>query len=139
MIYVTEDEEDDSNEEESSISNESSLSEEESEEDLEDNETDEKDVSEQQDVNEEFTDVEVKLEPIESTRNKKKLMTNIIDMSVNTNVITLKTTHSDLFKRKTIKTRIFILQIDNKITNVVKTFKKKIRYMMFLLKKIMTK
>ena len=66
-------------------------------------------------------------------------MTNTIDMSVNTNVITLKTTYPDPFRRETTKTRIFILQVDNKITNVTRTFeKRKIRYAMSLLKKITT-
>ena len=61
-------------------------------------------------------------------------MISIIDMSVNVNVITFKTTYSNLFKRETIKTRIFILQIDNKITNTTKTFEeRKVRYTMSLL------
>ena len=48
--------------------------------------------------------------------------------------------HSDSFRKETIKTRIFILQVNNKITNAIKTFKKrKIRYVMFLLRKIITK
>ena len=66
-------------------------------------------------------------------------MTSIINMSIDTNVITLKTVHSDSFRRETTKTRIFILQIDNKITNVTKTFKeKKIRYKMLLLREVTT-
>ena len=66
-------------------------------------------------------------------------MTNIIDMSFSTNVITLKTTHSDSFRKETTKTRIFILQVDNKIINVVETFeKRKIRYVMSLLRKVTT-
>ena len=61
-------------------------------------------------------------------------------MSINTNTITLKTVHPNLFRKETTKTRIFILQIDNKITNVTRTFEeKKIRYIMSLLKKITTK
>ena len=66
-------------------------------------------------------------------------MTSIVDMSTDTNVITFKTIHPDSFKEETIKTRIFILQIDNKITNVTRIFKeRKIRYIMSLLKKITT-
>ena len=66
-------------------------------------------------------------------------MTNIIDMFIDTNVITLKTIHPNSFKRKMIKIRIFILQVNNKITNVIKTFKeRKIRYTMSLLKEITT-
>ena len=61
-------------------------------------------------------------------------------MSFSTNAITLKTTHSDPFRGETIKTRIFILQIDNKITDVTRTFeRRKIRYVMFLLREITTK
>ena len=82
----------------------------------------------------------MELELTRFTRNRKKLMTNIIDMSFNTNAIILKTTHSDLFRKETTKIRIFILQIDNKITNVTKTFeKRKIRYVMLLLKEVTTK
>ena len=46
---------------------------------------------------------------VESTRDKRELIINIIDMFINTNVITLKTTHSNPFRKETIKTRIFIL------------------------------
>ena len=61
-------------------------------------------------------------------------------MSIDTNTITLKTVHLDSFRRETTKTRIFILQVDNKITDVVKTFKeRKIRYIMSLLRKMTTK
>ena len=61
-------------------------------------------------------------------------------MFINTNAIILKTTHPDSFKEETIKVKIFILQIDNKITDVTKTFKeKKIRYVMSLLKKLTMK
>ena len=61
-------------------------------------------------------------------------------MSINANVITFKTVHSDSFRGETIKTRIFILQVDNKITNVVEIFeKRKIRYIMLLLRKVTTK
>ena len=67
-------------------------------------------------------------------------MTSIVDMSINTNAIILKTIHPNSFKKETIKTRIFILQVDNKIMNVTKTFKKrKIRYVMSLLRKVTTK
>ena len=67
-------------------------------------------------------------------------MTSTTDMSVNANVITLKTTHSDSFKKETIKTRIFMLQVDNKITNVTRiSKKKKIRYVISLLKEVTTK
>ena len=82
----------------------------------------------------------MELELIGLIENKKKLITNITDMSVDTNVITLKTVHPDSFRKETTKTRIFILQIDNKITNVVRTFEeRKIRYVMSLLRKITTK
>ena len=67
-------------------------------------------------------------------------MTSIVDMFINTNVITLKTIYSDLFREETIKTRIFILQIDNKIIDVTRTFEeRKIRYVMSLLRKVTTK
>ena len=67
-------------------------------------------------------------------------MTNTINMSFDTNVIILKTIHSNSFREETIKTRIFILQVDNKITNVARTFeKRKIRYVMSLLREITTK
>ena len=60
-------------------------------------------------------------------------------MSVDTNVITFKMIHSNSFRRETIKIRIFILQINNKITNTTRTLKKrKIRYVMSLLREIMT-
>ena len=79
-------------------------------------------------------------ESIRSIENKEKLMTNIIDMSIDTNVITLKIVHSNLFRKETIKTRIFILQVDNKITNVIRTFEeRKIRYIMSLLREMTTK
>ena len=66
-------------------------------------------------------------------------MTNIIDMSIDTNAIILKTIYPDSFKKETTKTRIFILQVNNKITNTAKTFEeRKIRYVMSLLKKITT-
>ena len=82
----------------------------------------------------------MELESIGPTRHKKKFMTSTLDMSFSTNAITLKTTHSDPFKEETTKTRIFILQVNNKITNVVKTFKKrKIRYTMSLLREVTTK
>ena len=58
-------------------------------------------------------------------------------MSTSTNAIILKTTHSDSFREETIKIRIFILQVDNKITDIIETFKKKkICYIMLLLKKV---
>ena len=78
----------------------------------------------------------------ESTRfigNRKEFMISIADMFTSTNVITLKMTHSDSFRGGTIKTRIFILQIDNKIIDVTRTFKeKKIRYVMSLLREVTT-
>ena len=46
-------------------------------------------------------------------------MTSIDDMAIDTNVITLKITHSNPFRKETTKTRIFILQVDNKITNII--------------------
>ena len=106
---TTGDEEDDSSEEESSTSNESSLLKEESGEDSGDNEIDEKDVSKEQDVNKELTSIGMKPEPTGSTRHREKFMTNIIDISFNTNAITLKTVHPNLFRRETTKIRIFIL------------------------------
>ena len=61
-------------------------------------------------------------------------------MSIDTNVITFKTIHSNSFRKETTKTRIFILQVNNKITNIVRIFEeKKIRYIMFLLREITTK
>ena len=67
-------------------------------------------------------------------------MTNVTDMSINTNVITLKAIHPNPFRKETIKTRIFILQVDNKIVDIVKTFeKRKIRYVMLLLREVTTK
>ena len=67
-------------------------------------------------------------------------MTNIDDIFIDTNTIILKTTHSNSFRKETTKTRIFILQVDNKITNVTRTFKeRKIYYVMSLLRKITTK
>ena len=66
-------------------------------------------------------------------------MTNIIDISISTNVIILKTIHLNSFKKETTKIRIFILQVNNKITNVIETFeKRKIRYIMLLLKEVTT-
>ena len=82
----------------------------------------------------------MKLKLIGFIRNRRELITNIIDMFINTNVITFKTIHSNLFKRETIKTRIFILQVNNKITNVIGiSEKRKIRYIMSLLKEVTTK
>ena len=67
-------------------------------------------------------------------------MTNIVNMSINTNVIIFKTIHPNSFRRETIKTRIFILQIDNKIIDITKAFeKKKIRYTISLLREVTTK
>ena len=130
--------EEDFNEEESNISSESLLTEE-SEKDSGDNETDEKDVTEQQNVNEGLIDIGVELESIRPTENREESMTNTVDMSTSTNAITLKTIHPDPFRRETIKTRIFILQIDNKITNTTETFeRKKICYIMSLLRKVTT-
>ena len=82
----------------------------------------------------------MKSESIRSTENKEKFIINIVDISINTNAIILKAIHSNSFKRETIKTRIFILQIDNKITDVTRTFeKRKIRYVVSLLRKVTTK
>ena len=79
----------------------------------------------------------MKSELIRFTKDREKLIISITSMSINTNVITFKTIHSDSFRKETIKTRIFILQVDNKITNTTKTFKeRKIRYVMFLLREI---
>ena len=61
-------------------------------------------------------------------------------MFISTNAIILKTIHPDSFRRETIKIKIFILQIDNKIIDTTKTFeKRKIRYVMSLLRKVTTK
>ena len=61
-------------------------------------------------------------------------------MSINMNVIILKTINSDLFRKETIKTRIFILQINNKIIDATEIFeKRKIRYVMSLLREVTTK
>ena len=74
------------------------------------------------------------------TRNKEEFMTSIIDMFFDTNAITLKAIHPDSFRERTIKIRIFILQVDNKIANVVKTSEeRKIRYVISLLRKVTTK
>ena len=81
----------------------------------------------------------MKLEPIRPTRNRKELMTSIIGISINTNAITLKTVHPNPFKEETTKTRIFILQVDNKIADAARTSKeRKIRYVMLLLREIVT-
>ena len=106
---ITRNEETDSNEEESSTSNDSSSVEEESEEDSGDNGTDEKDDTEQQNVIEETTNIKVESETVELTEIRQELMISIADMSINTNTITLKTVHSNSFRKETIKTRIFIL------------------------------
>ena len=67
-------------------------------------------------------------------------MTNTADMSVSTNAIIFKVVHPNSFRKGTIKIRIFILQIDNKITDTTGTFEeRKIRYVMSLLKKMTTK
>ena len=82
----------------------------------------------------------MKPEPIRLTRDREELMTNITNMFVNANAITLKTIHPNSFRKETIKVRIFILQVDNKITNVTRVFKKrKIRYVMSLLREVITK
>ena len=81
----------------------------------------------------------MKSESIRPTRNRKESIISITDMSVSTNAITLKTTHPDLFRKGTIKIRIFILQIDNKIIDATGTFEeRKIRYIMSLLRKVTT-
>ena len=82
----------------------------------------------------------MELESTRSTRNKKEFIISIVNMFISTNAITLKTTHSDSFRKETIKTRIFILQIDNKIIDVTRTFeKRKICYVMLLLREMTTK
>ena len=79
-------------------------------------------------------------EPTRSIENRKKFITNIIDIFIDTNVITLKTIHSNPFRRETTKTKIFILQVNNKIVNIIETFKeRKIYYIMSLLREITTK
>ena len=61
-------------------------------------------------------------------------------MFTSMNAITFKTTYSDSFRKETIKTRIFILQINNKIIDITKTFeKRKIRYVILLLREVTTK
>ena len=58
-------------------------------------------------------------------------------MFINTNTITLKIVHPNSFRGETIKIRIFILQVNNKIIDIVRTFeKRKIRYVMSLLREI---
>ena len=79
----------------------------------------------------------MKPESTRPSRDKRKPIISIAGMSVSTQAITLKTTHLDLFRREAVKTRIFILQIDNKIADAIETLKKrKIRYMMSLLRKV---
>ena len=137
---ITGDREIRSNEEESSTSDDSFFIEKESKEDLRDNETDENDIFKQQDVIEGLTDTEVESELTEPVKNRRRFITSIIDMFISTNVITLKIIHSNSFRKETIKTRIFILQIDNKITNTTGTFEeRKIRYTMSLLREMTTK
>ena len=78
----------------------------------------------------------MKLELVRLVRNRKELMTSVVDMSINTNVITFKTTHSDSFRKETIKIRIFILQINNKIIDTIETFEeRKIRYIRIVVKR----
>ena len=82
----------------------------------------------------------MELEPVGFVRYREELMISTLDMSFGTNTITFKTTHSDSFRKETTKVRIFILQINNKITNVIKTSEeRKIRYVMSLLRKITIK
>ena len=136
---TTGDEEDDSSKEESSTSSESSSSEEESGEDSGDNGTDREDVPKEQDVNRGLTSVGVEPELTRPTRNRRELMTSTIGMSSGTNAITLKTAHPDPFRGGTTKTRIFILQVDNKITDAARASEgRKIRYAMSLLREVTT-
>ena len=51
----------------------------------------------------------MELELIRLIRNKKESITNTVNMSIDTNVITFKTIHSNSFRKETIKIRIFIL------------------------------
>ena len=66
-------------------------------------------------------------------------MTSTADMSTGTNVITLKAAHPDPFRGGTIKARIFILQVDNKIADAAgASEERKIRYAMSLLREVAT-
>ena len=61
---------------------------------------------------------------------------NVVDNVVQyrTGTITLKVTHSNSFSRETIKTKVFLQQIDNKIENVIETLNERmIRYVISLL------
>ena len=137
---ITKDEENDSNEEESSTLNESFSFKKKSGKDSRDNEIDKKDNSEQQNINKEFTGVRVKTKLVRFTRDRKEFITSITDISVSTYVITFKSIHSDSFRGETIKIRIFILQVDNKITDATEISKeRKIWYVMSLIRKVTTK
>ena len=66
---------------------------------------------------------------------RTELMTNLTEVPI-TNVITLKIVHPNLFFKGLMKTKIFIQQVDNKITDVIGTLnKRQIRYTTFLLKR----
>ena len=65
-------------------------------------------------------------------------MISLTETSI-TNVVTLKTVHSNPFFKRSIKTRIFIQQIDNKIVDVTETLnERQIRYTTFLFRETTT-
>ena len=68
----------------------------------------------------------------------ENVVNNVVQYKTGT--ITLKTTYSNPFLKETIKTKVFLQQIDNKIENVTKTLDERmIRYVTLLLQEIITK
>ena len=64
----------------------------------------------------------------------KNVINNVVQYK--TKVITFKTTHSNSFLKGTMKTKIFLQQVDNKIENITKTSDERIiRYVTLLLQK----
>ena len=67
----------------------------------------------------------------------KNVTNNVIQYE--TRIIILKTTHLNSFSKETMKTKIFLQQIDNKIKNVIETSNNKIiRYVILLLRETTT-
>ena len=65
-------------------------------------------------------------------------MTSLTEIPI-TNVVTLKIVHPNLFSERSMKTRIFIQQVDNKITDAIKTSnERQIRYVTSLFREIVT-
>ena len=63
---------------------------------------------------------------------REELMTSTITKEV---IIVLKTIYFNLFHSESLKTKMFIIQVNNKITDVIETIKRqKICYMMLLLR-----